>query len=96
MLGIRKVILDPNSGEREAKRLAGEIPRTALLARLTAPSVDSMARKLQEIEISLDLSLVGLRAEKFRIANGHYPQSPAEIPWEGSLPPDPFTGGKPH
>lgn len=96
MLGIRKVILDPNSGEREAKRLAEEIPRTALLTRLTAPSVDSMVRKLQEIEISLDLSLVGLRAEKFRIANGHYPQSPAEIPWEGSLPPDPFTGKKLH
>ena len=96
MLGIRKVILDPQSGEREAKRLAGEIPRTALLTRLVAPALESLARRLHEVEVSLDLALLGLHAEKFRIANGHYPQSLAEIPWEGALPRDPFTGGDLH
>ena len=96
MLGIRKVILDPQSGDREAERLAGEIPRTALLTRLVGPGLESLARTLRETEASLDLAILGLNAEKFRIANGHYPQSLAEIPWEGALPRDPFTGGDFH
>ena len=96
MLGIRKVILDPQAGEREAKKLVEEIPRTALLTRLTSGSFANVARKLHEVEVSLDLAVLGLHAEKFRIANGHYPQSLAEIPWEGTLPRDPFTGGDLH
>lgn len=96
MLGIRKVILDPQSGEREAKKLAEEIPRTALLTRLTYGSFVNLARKLHEVEASLDLALLGLNAEKFRIVSGHYPQSLADIPWEGALPRDPFTDGDLH
>ena len=96
MLGIRIVILDPQSGEREAKKLVEEIPRTALLTRLSATSFGNLARNLHEDEVSLDLALLGLNAEKFRIASGHYPQSLAEIAWEGALPRDPFTGGDLH
>ena len=96
MLESRKGILDPQSGEREAKKLAEKIPRTALLTRLSAPALANLARKLHEVEVSLDLALLGLSAEKFRIANGHYPQGLAEIPWEGKLPRDPFTGGDLH
>lgn len=92
MLGIRKVIRDPQAGEREAGKLLAEIPRTALLTRLTAPGLDNIARKLHEVEVSLDLALLGLRAEKFRAANGHYPKGLAEVP--GPLPTDPFTGGE--
>lgn len=96
MLGIRKVILDPQSGEREARELINEIPRTALLTRLSAPALDSTACKLHEVEAALDLALIGLHVEKFRIANGHYPQHLSEVPWEGPLPTDPFTGGEFH
>ena len=96
MLESRKVILDPQSGDREAKKLAEKIPRTALLTRLSAPALANLASKLHEVEVSLDLALLGLQAEKFRIANGHYPPSSAEIPWEGALPRDPFTGGDFH
>jgi len=96
MLGLRKEILDPQAGEHEAQMLAGEIPRTAFVTRLSARGFEGVARKLHEDEASLDLALLGLNAEEFRIANGHYPQSLAEIPWEGALPRDPFTGGDLH
>jgi len=94
MLGIRKVILDPQAGDREAKRLAEKIPRTAFLTRISAPAFGSILGKLHEVEVSLDLALLGLRAEKFRMGNGHYPPSLAEVP--GPLPKDPFTGGEFH
>ena len=96
MLRTRKGILDPQAAERETKKLAEEIPRTAVLTRLSASAFVGVARKLHEVEASLDLALLGLNAEKFRIAAGHYPQSLAEIPWEGALPRDPFTGGDLH
>lgn len=96
MLGTRNVILDPQAGERDAMKLVEEIPRTALLTRLSAPALANLARKLHEVEVTLDLSTLGLEAEKIRIASGHYPQSLAEIPWEGALPRDPFTGGDFH
>ena len=96
MLQTRKVILDSQSDEREARKRTEEIPRTAFLTRLSASVFVGVARKLHEVEASLDLALLGLQAEKFRIASGHYPQSLAEIPWDGAVPRDPFTGGDFH
>jgi len=91
MLGMRKVILDPQAGEAEAEMVARAIPRSALLTRLTASGFQSLTKRLHEVETSLDLALMGFGAERYRISNGHYPQSLREVPCQGPLPGDPFT-----
>ncbi len=93
MLAARSKILDPNSSGREPGKLVEQIPRTAVLTRLAAPALEPTIRKGLEVEALLDLARIGLNAEKFRIANGHYPRSLADLPWEGPLPQDPFAGG---
>ncbi|TSA35400.1 MAG: hypothetical protein D4R65_04485 [Verrucomicrobiaceae bacterium] len=91
ILGMRKVILDPRAGEAEAERVVRAIPRTALLTQLSAPGFQNLTKKLHEVETSLDLALIGLGAERYRISNGHYPQELQEVPCLGPFPSDPFT-----
>ncbi|MEI8310718.1 MAG: hypothetical protein WCH98_08180 [Verrucomicrobiota bacterium] len=92
MLAARKEVLDSRVPCRESKTLSARIPRSALLTRLSAPALEPTIIKLREVEAALDIALIGLRAEKLRIASGHYPRSLSEIAWEGELPRDPFTG----
>lgn len=93
MLAARSQILDSIFSARDAGKLVEQIPRSAILTRLSAPALEPAIRKGREQESLLDLALIGLRAEEFRIANGHYPQSLSDIPWEGPLPKDPFGSG---
>ena len=93
MLAARSDILDPKISGREPGKLFEQISRSAILTRLSAPALEPAIRKGQEEETLLDLALIGLRAEQFRVANGHYPGSLSEIPWEGPLPKDPFADG---
>lgn len=93
MFAARSQVLDPNDSGRDPEKLLEQIPRSAILTRLSVPALEPVIRKGQEIESLLDLALIGLRAEKYRLANGIYPKSLAEIPWEGRLPQDPFAGG---
>lgn len=96
MIEMRQALLDPQSAKGAVKAASGAIPPKALLTRLIVPTFEGLVKRLQETEVSLDLAQLGLQAEKFRLANGRYPATLDEIPWDGARPTDPFNGRELH
>lgn len=94
MLGWSAAIAAFEPGGPANPRLTEQIPRTALLTRLTAPALDGVIQRLGDYLVQMQLAVVGLALEEFRARNGAYPESLDEL----RLPPgsvtDPF-GGKP-
>ncbi len=92
MREVRRLVSDPIAGGPGLKTILASIPRTAFLTRLTMPAYDGVLNRFDAKEAACHLAILGLRAEKFRLANGRYPRDLRELAGGGTLPPDPFTG----
>jgi len=92
MLSLREFVV---TGKPQGA-LKKEIPRWQIFTLLLTGSLDASSVKLNEYKMANELALLGLQAEKFRISNGRYPATLSDIPWEGAIPKDRFTGGELH
>ncbi len=94
MLGWSEAIAAFEPGGPAHHRLIEEIPRTALLTRLTTPALDGVISRLGDYLVQMQLAVVGLALEEFRARNGAYPESLDELRLPPGATTDPF-GGKP-
>ncbi len=75
--------------------LEKEIPRASILARLMAPAVQKVGNAHLRDQAMLRSALVAVAAERFRIKNERWPESPAELVKAGLIaeaPVDPYDG----
>ncbi len=78
----------------EFDRLIGELPRMAILTRMTVPAYGTCMKQAGQYEALMDIARAGLALEARRARAGAYPERLADAPGIGDLAKDPFSGGE--
>lgn len=91
-LALRSLVASSAVGGANGDNLLDEIPRLALLTRLSAAALAGAVERLDEYLVKLQLGRIGLQLEDYRATHGAYPVSLDQL----GLPPtslaDPFSG----
>lgn len=78
----------------EFDRLVAELPRMAILTRMTVPAYGACMKQAGQYEALMDIARAGLALEAHRARAGAYPERLADAPGIGDLAKDPFSGGE--
>lgn len=78
----------------EFDRLVAELPRMAILTRITVPAYGACMKQAGQYEALMDIARAGLALEAHRARAGAYPERLADVPGIGDLAKDPFSGGE--
>lgn len=88
MRDLRREVAGGGSG----KGLAAQVPQSAFFTRLSAPALDNLARRADEVAAQLQLGCLGLSLERWRAEHGSYPEvlTALRLPLHETA--DPFRG----
>lgn len=89
---LRQMVASSTTNAKEVAALENDIPRTAILTRLTFPALAPVIERLDEYEVRLQLGQLGLALEDFRARQGAYPNSLDELGWPREATIDLFSG----